>query len=50
MRDATEDERIEFFDRLTRALIIRTNADTLIAGLEKCGLSWNPVIQEIVSI
>ena len=50
MRAATKDERTEFFDRLTKALTVRTNVDTLIAGLEKCGLSWNPVIQEIVSI
>jgi hypothetical protein len=50
MREATKDERIEFFDRLTRVLNARPNADTLIAGLETCGISWNPVIKEIVSI
>lgn len=50
MREATKEERAEFFDRLTRALMVRPNTDALIASLEKCGLNWNPAIQEIISI
>lgn len=50
IREATKEERAMFFERLTRALAVRANANALIADLEKCGLSWNPVIKEIISI
>lgn len=50
MREATKEERTKFFERLTTALKMKGSSEVLIAGLEKCGLGWNPAIKEIISI
>ena len=50
IRDATPDEKIKFFNRLTRIIKARTDRETLIENIEKCGLRWNPIREEVIRI
>ena len=50
IREATTKETTDFYERLTRLIKSRTYKESLIESLERCGLTWNPVVEEIVRL
>lgn len=50
IREATPKEAIDFFEKLTKTIKARQYKDYIIGNLEKCGLTWNPEIEEIIKL